>query len=163
MKIRALIQAKKNLQQYVFDSLHLHYTQEKEKILIEFFQYILNVPKYVILFVLKFIVAILNLIPLPWIKICSEEFFLKYSPSANRSMPERYLIELPLVIHLDCFLIAYIRQAYQKREAHVIEEINIDEVNLHKKDIKIISKTIKRSILETDLKKIIEDYKIIKS
>ena len=68
-------------------------------------------------------------------------------------MPERYLIELPLVIHLGCFLIAYIRQAYQKREAHVIEEINIDEVNLHKKDIKIISKTIKRSILETDLKK----------
>ena len=99
-----------------------------------------------ILFVLKFIVAILNLIPLPWMKICSEKLFLKYSPSTDRSMPERYLIEPPLVIHLGCFLIAYIRQAYQKREVHVIEEINIDEVNLYKMDIKII-----------------EDYKIIKS
>lgn len=56
-----------------------------------------------------------------------------------------------------------VRQTYQKRELHIIEEIKIDEDNIYKNDIKIISKTTKRSILDTDLKKIIEGYKIIKN
>ena len=132
--------------------------------MIESFQYILNLPKNLLFFVIKLIVAFSNTIPLPWIKICSNELFLKYSPSCQNSLPKRHIIELPLkTIHLGHFLVAFFRGDYQKRELHTVEEIEIDEDTHYKKDSKVIEKKVKRAVLYKDLQTIRNDYKIIKS
>ncbi len=82
--------------------------------IIQFIQYLIKLPIHLLFFIFKFIVASLNLIPLSWIIICKEESYMEYSPYHKQSTPKSYIIELPLKIHLGSFLVAYIRNAYQK-------------------------------------------------
>ncbi|MFA6118689.1 MAG: hypothetical protein WC688_02110 [Parachlamydiales bacterium] len=112
---------------------------------------------------MKLSIALLNIIPLPRIKICSNKIFSDYSRFHGGSSPKRYLIELPLsTIHLGNFLVAFIRNTYQKRTLHIIEEIEENTEKHYKKDHKIISSKTQRAILDTDLNEVIHDYKIIK-
>ena len=128
-----------------------------------FLQFILNIPKHLWFFFMRCFVAVLNIIPLPWIKICSNECFSDYSPFHGKSTPKRHLIELPLpTIHLGNFLVAFIRNSYQKRILHIIKEITENTENHYRKDHKIVSKSIKRAVLDTDLSEIIHDFKIVK-
>ncbi|NGX35069.1 MAG: hypothetical protein K1060chlam1_01437 [Candidatus Anoxychlamydiales bacterium] len=125
--------------------------------------FILNIPKHIWFFFMRCSVAVLNLIPLPWIKICSNKCFSDYSPFHGGSSPKRYLIESPLsTIHLGNLLVAFIRNSYQKNILYKIEEITENTENHYKKDHKIISKSTKRAVLDTDLREIIHDFKIVK-
>ena len=126
-------------------------------------QFILNIPKHLWFFFMRGFVAVLNIIPLPWIKICSNKCFSNYSPFHGGSSPKRYLIELPLsTIHLGNLLVAFIRNSYQKNTLYKIKEIMENTENHYKKDHKIIRKSIKRAVLDTDLREIIHDFKIVK-
>ena len=130
--------------------------------MIGFIKCILKLPKCLCNLLIKFIICLLNIIPLPKITICSSKSFCEYLPSYDNSIPKRYFIELPLqTIHLGNFLVAYFRNYFQKRELFEIQKIVIKTAFGERDDHKIICKKIKKSILDTDLQEIINDFKII--
>lgn len=114
-------------------------------------------------FPLKLAIGLLNLIPIPFVKICKNKTFLAKMEQWNgveQSIPKSFCILTPDRIHAGHFLVAVIRGEYQKFKIHDVEEFLDGKgfpIDYDKKERGLV-----RAISYEALEKIKEDCKILR-
>jgi hypothetical protein len=118
--------------------------------MVEVLKILVGIPIWLVLFPFRLIVAILNIARLPRDRVVCYKVYQQWIPEYNQSVSREYLVNSSIQIHLGYFLVAFFRGQFQKHEVFQIEEEGVNNEHF-KEDHKIISKTLRHVVLQSDI------------